>query len=259
MTESADRLAPAVLAEDLRALAAGAPLDWATRDMLGQAADTLDELVSPSTPGDTAPPSEPILTDTVRALVRRIGQYRRSNRHFTQGCHQARRDYRNLVRRLADAHGIRHGAPGSDDLPRLVARIEAAALRTRAELAERQAAAAAAGPDDTAPAYSDSDEHRWLARRVAAGELTAARALARMENHGHPYDIKAELDYVRAELKHRCRQYGIASRTIGQERDKLARYKAETAWVWSAHEAAAPAAGADEAAAAPSQAGDTDA
>lgn len=86
--------------------------------------------------------------------------------------------------------------------------------------------------------YSTTDEHRHIVHRVGRGECTAAQAVARTR-HANNYDMQAELDYVRAELRHRCRENGRMSRTIGQERNNFDAYRAQTRHLESRRDLAA--------------------
>lgn len=96
----------------------------------------------------------------------------------------------------------------------------------------RAAGSAAGGAGDTVPADPSRDaEHLFMVARVASGQVTAQRALDRATNHGWPPSVERERDYVRAELRHRSREYGRASAEIGRLRGELARVRADRARV----------------------------
>jgi len=98
--------------------------------------------------------------------------------------------------------------------------------------------AESAGATSMTDPYSTTDEHHHIVRRVGRGECTAAQAVARMRL-AHDYDMQAELDYVRAELRHRCRENGRMSHTIGQERNNFDAYRSQTRHLESRRDLAA--------------------
>ncbi len=91
--------------------------------------------------------------------------------------------------------------------------------------------------EDATPAYTDSPEHHEMVVRVGSGHVTAKGAIARLVAHGHDLTDRAALDYTAAELRHRSRQYGRSSDTIGSLRHRVVALEADRRG-WIVHQLA---------------------